>query len=97
MLSRPVCFHTELQQALAKDLPLQRRLLRPMLRLLFPPAAGSPEFLNWQGDVEDGSLMLACDGMPAHTPPASHIPPLPGDCLWPPAPDDRRVTKGWVE
>lgn len=57
MLGRLLFAHAPLQAALEQDLPLQRQLLRPLLRLLFPPP-DAPETLTWVGDAKDGTQML---------------------------------------
>lgn len=62
MLGRLLLGHEPLQAVLERDLPLQRQLLRQMLKVVLP-SPGAPETLTWVGDVEDATHILCCAGM----------------------------------
>ncbi len=62
MLGRLLLAHQPLQASLEQDLPLQRQLLRPLLRVAVPPA-GQPETITWDGDCEDASQVLCSPGL----------------------------------
>lgn len=61
-LGRLLVMHGPLQAALVQDLPLQRDLLRFLLRLVVPPA-GAPETMTWVGDVEAACHIVCSPGL----------------------------------